>query len=77
MHMYTLRFVIDLKTYHLHAPVPVSTTLSFPASLTVKHLKSFSNKKFSHQYFENFFFSISELALFQANNYMELVTFLI
>lgn len=38
MHMYTLRFVIDLKTYHLHAPVPVSTTLSFPASLTVKHL---------------------------------------
>lgn len=40
------------------------------------HHKSFSNTEFSHQYLQNFFLAISELALFHVNNYTGLVTFL-
>lgn len=81
MQMYSLWFVIDLKTYlpsTCHNSRMVNAVLfSCQFDNKATHDKSFPNTEFSQQYLEIFFFlAISELALFQANNYMGLVTFL-
>lgn len=56
----------------------VSTVLSFPACLTIKHLitKVSQIQNSVSSILRILFLAISELALFQTNNYMGLVTLL-